>query len=61
MSRLSPLLVLWLCALPSPAQVRTPNAVTRESTTTAKVDRIERSSRVLTLRGDGNVFQTGVR
>ncbi len=58
MSRLSPLLVFWLLALPGPAQVPTPNAVTRESTTTAKVDRIERSSRVLTLRGDGNVFQT---
>lgn len=35
-----------------------PNAVVRESTTTSTVDRIERSSRLLTLRSKDNVFQT---
>ena len=40
------------------AQATAPNVVTTESTTTATVDRIERSSRVLTLRSGGNTFQT---
>ena len=56
MSRLS---ILLLVALLSPgASAQPPNTVTRESTTTAKVDRIERSSRVVTLRSDDNVYQT---
>ena len=34
------------------------NAVTREATTVATVDRIDRSSRVLTAHSDGNVGHT---
>ena len=41
-----------------PAQVQEPTIVTKESTVKAKVDRIERSIRVVTLRGEGNVFQS---
>ena len=40
------------------AQATAPKVVTTESTTTATVERIERSSRALTLRSGGNVFQT---
>ena len=58
MSRLSPFLVIWLLSLGSHVHTQAPNAVTRESTTTGTVDRIERSSRVVTFRGEGNVFQT---
>ena len=58
MSRLSSFVVLCLLLVGSLAQGQPPNAVTRESTMTAKVDRIERSSRVVTLRGDGNVLNT---
>jgi hypothetical protein len=41
---------------PEPPQA--PNVVTRESTVTATVDRIERSSRVVTLRSDDNVVRS---
>ena len=58
MSRLSPFLVIWLLSLGTLLHAQAPNAVTRESTTTGTVDRIERSSRVVTFRGEGNVFQT---
>jgi Cu/Ag efflux protein CusF len=58
MSRLSTFLLLALLSPGPSAPVQSPNTVTRESTTTAKVDRIERSSRVVTLRSDDNVFQT---
>ena len=58
MSRLSSFVILCLLSVGSLVQGQPPNAVTRESTTTATVDRIERSSRVVTLRGDGNVFQS---
>ena len=58
MFRLSPFLVIWLISLSSHVHAQAPNAVTRESTTTGTVDRIERSSRVVTFRGEGNVFQT---
>ena len=47
--------LLWPPNLPL---AQAPNVVTRESTVKAKVDRIERSSRVVTLRGEGNVFQS---
>jgi hypothetical protein len=40
------------------AQTTAPNVVTSESTLTATVDRIERSSRMVTLRSAGNVIQT---
>ena len=33
-----------------------PNVVTRESTTTARVEKIEKSIRLVTLRGDGNTM-----
>ena len=58
MPKFSSLVVLWLLSVGAIAQTQPPNTVTRESTTTATVDRIERSSRVVTLRGDGNVFHT---
>jgi hypothetical protein len=40
------------------AQATAPNVVTTESTTTATVERIEKSSRTVTFRSGGNVFQT---
>ena len=43
-------LVITLMSNALHAQGKAPNAVTRESTVTATVDRIERSSRVVTLR-----------
>jgi hypothetical protein len=55
MCRILPALVVSLASLAGLALAQ--NAVTRESTTTAKVDRIERSSRVVTFRSDGNVLQ----
>jgi hypothetical protein len=58
MSRLSPFVVLWVLSVTGPAQVQPPNAVIRESTITATVDRIERISRVVTLHGEGNVIHT---
>jgi hypothetical protein len=54
----SPLLLLWAVSLGGLVQAPSPNAVTRESTLTGTVDRIERASRVVTFRSDGNVFQT---
>ena len=45
--------------LVSPAAVvfsQTPNVVTRESTTTATVEKVEKSIRVVTLRGDSNTL-----
>jgi hypothetical protein len=51
-------LVVVLVAAVAPAGAQAPKVVTRESTVTATVDRVERSTRVLTLRGEGNVFQT---
>ena len=51
-------LVITLMSHAVQAQAPAPNVVTTESTTTATVDRIERSSRVVTLRSEGNVVQT---
>jgi hypothetical protein len=51
-------LVITLMSHAVQAQAPAPTVVATESTTTATVDRIERSSRVLTLRSAGNVFQT---
>jgi hypothetical protein len=59
MSRLAILAIVL--AILSPRVIATPqqaNTVTRESTVTATVDRIEQSSRVVTLRGEGNVFRS---
>ena len=39
-------------------RAQAPNVVTTESTVKATVDRIERSIRVVTLRQEGNVFQS---
>jgi hypothetical protein len=56
MPTVSSLVVLSLLSV-GLVQSQPPNTVTRESTTTATVDRIERSSRLVTLR-DGNATQT---
>jgi hypothetical protein len=40
------------------SHAQAPNVVTSESTMTATVDRIERSSRLVTFRGDDNVLRT---
>jgi hypothetical protein len=52
----SALLMLSLVSPAVFAQAQQPNTVTRESTMTAKVDRIERSNRVVTLRTADNVI-----
>jgi len=51
-------LVITLMSLAVQAQAPAPNVAATESTITATVDRIERSSRVVTLRSAENVFQT---
>ncbi len=48
-------MLLWGADL---ALAQAPNIVTTESTVKARVDRIERSIRVVTLRREGNVFQS---
>ena len=54
MTGLSTILIACLLPIASAPQTREPNTVVRESTTTATVDRIERSSRVVTFKGEGN-------
>ena len=51
-------LVITLMAHAVQAQAPAPNVVATESTITATVDRIERSSRVVTLKAAGNVVRT---
>ena len=51
MPHISDVVILLLLLSMGPAQA--PNAVTRETTTVATVDRIERSSRVLTAHSRG--------
>lgn len=51
-------LILGFVSLTIAARAQAPNVVTRESTTTAKVEKIEKSIRVVTLRSEGNVFQS---
>ena len=51
-------LILGLLSPGGAEQSRPPNAVVREWTTTSTVDRVERSSRLLTLRSKDNVVQT---
>jgi hypothetical protein len=50
--------VLFLALVPPGAAVQAPNVATHETTTVATVDRVERSSRVLTARSEGNVVHT---
>ena len=50
-------LMITLAAQAAHAQAAAPNVVTTESSITATVDRIERSSRVVTLRSPGNVVR----
>ena len=56
MPEISTVLILSLLAVGGAAQA--PNSATRETTTIATVDRIERSSRVLTAHSEGNVVHT---
>jgi Cu/Ag efflux protein CusF len=60
MSRLLvPAVILLLPSLAGSLRAQAPNVVTRESTATATVDRIDRSSRVVTFRGgEGNTLQS---
>jgi hypothetical protein len=56
------LLSVWIVVLMTAGVTsgltQAPNVVTSESTMTATVDRIERSSRLVTLRAPGNVIHT---
>jgi hypothetical protein len=56
-SSMASAVVLALMPCAGPAQAPARNVVTTESTTTATVDRIERSTRVVTFRSEGNVVQ----
>jgi len=58
MTDISAVLIFSLLALGGVTQTQAPNTVTRETTTVATVDRIDRSSRVLTAHSDGNVAHT---
>jgi hypothetical protein len=58
MPEIPDVLILSLLLLGGPAPAQAPNAVTRETTTVATVDRIERSSRVLTAHSDDKVVHT---
>jgi len=57
-SGLSAVLIVCFFSLGRPAQAPPTNTSLRESTVTATVERIERSSRVVTLRSENNTFQT---
>ena len=56
--RLSAWIVVFMTAGVMSGRAQAPNVVTSESTMTATVDRIERPSRLVTLRADGNVMHT---
>ena len=58
MPEISYVLILSLLSWGGPSPAQAPNAVSRETTTVATVDRIERSSRVLTAHSDGKVVHT---
>jgi Cu/Ag efflux protein CusF len=49
-------LVVVLSLQAAAAFAQAPNVATRESTTTATVEKVEKSIRVVTLRGDGNTI-----
>lgn len=55
---LLPAVVVGLLAQVIPAAGQAPKVVTRESTLTATVDRIDRSSRVVTFRAEGHTIQS---
>ena len=55
---LMPALMVALLGQAALESAQPPKAVTRESTVTGTVDRIERSSRVVTFRAEGNVLQS---
>lgn len=57
-SGFSAVLTICVLSLGGPEQAPPANITVRESTVTATIDRIERSSRVVTLRSKDNVFQT---
>ena len=48
-------MLLWQAGQPG---AQAPNVVSTETTVKATVDRIERNMRVVTLRQEGNVFQS---
>jgi hypothetical protein len=55
----APVVLSLIALLASPPLIaQTPNVVTKESTVTAKVDRIERGQRLVTLHGDQNQLLT---
>ena len=58
MPEISAVLILSLLAVGGAAPTQAPNSATRETTTIATVDRIERSSRVLTAHSAGNVVHS---
>ena len=58
MPEISAVLILSLLAVGGAAPTQAPNSATRETTTIATVDRIERSSRVLTAHSDDKVVRT---
>jgi hypothetical protein len=59
MTAIPGLLMVSLLSLSGAVHTQTPpKVVTRETTTVATVDRVERSSRVLTAHSDGNVVHT---
>jgi hypothetical protein len=58
MFKTSAVLILAVLAFDAAVQTQAPNSVTRETTTIATVDRVERSSRVLTAHSEGNVVHS---
>ena len=56
MLKTSAVLIFAVLAFDAAVQTQEPNSVTRETTTIATVDRIERSSRMLTAHSEGNVL-----
>ena len=58
MLKTSAVLIFAVLAFDAAVQTQEPNSVTRETTTIATVDRVERSSRVLTAHSEGNVVHS---
>jgi hypothetical protein len=58
MSRLTAVGTVWILLACVIGQAQAPHVVTSESTVTATVDHIEKGPRTVTLRGDGNQYQT---